>query len=374
MNIPLSAPDITQAEIEAVTAVLHTNRLSIGPKLEEFERATAQYIGTPYAVAVSSGTAGLHLCMRALDIGEGDEVIVPSFTFIAAANAIRYERATPVFVDIESATLNLDPEKIEAAITPRTRAILAVHTFGVPANMQAIAEIAQRHNLFIIEDACEAIGAEYRNRRVGSFGHAAVFAFYPNKQITTGEGGMIVTRDEALAQRMRALRNQGRYETDDWLQHSELGYNYRLSEMNCALGVEQLRRIETILAKRAGIARAYNERLQHHHLILPPLELLQSRISWFVYVIRLQPEFQQAHRDAMLQSLSGQGIGCARYFAPIHLQPAYAAWKDADLPVTESEAARTIALPFFNAITDDQLDQVCEAVSRELRGITLQRR
>ncbi len=367
MNIPLSAPDITEAEIDAVTAVLRTSRLSLGPKLEEFEHALAQYIGVPHAIAVSSGTAGLHLCIRALNIGEGDEVIAPSFTFIAAANAIRYERATPVFVDIEPTNLNLDPAKIEAGITPRTRAIMAVHTFGVPANMQAIVEIAERHHLLVIEDACEAIGAEYHGRRVGSFGDAAVFAFYPNKQITTGEGGMIVTRDPSLAKRMRALRNQGRHETDDWLQHSELGYNYRLSEINCALGIEQLKRIESILAMRAGVALGYQERLQKEALILPLLKLPDARISWFVYVVRLRPGFQQAHRDAMLQSLTSQGIGCARYFAPIHLQPAYAAWKNTNLPVTESETARTLALPFFNALTNEQLDRVCEAVSQELR-------
>jgi perosamine synthetase len=372
MKIPLSAPDITDAEIEAVTAVLRTGRLSLGPKLEEFEQAMAQYIGVPHAVGVSSGTAGLHLCIRALDIGEGDEVIVPSFTFIAAANAIRYERATPVFVDIESATLNLDPAKIEAAISPQTRAIIGVHTFGVPADMEAILEIAERHHLLVIEDACEAIGAEYQGRRVGSFGDAAVFAFYPNKQITTGEGGMVVTRKETLATRMRALRNQGRFEGDDWLQHSELGYNYRLSEVNCALGIEQLKRIQKILATRTSVARGYHDRLQNEALILPPLDLPQIRISWFVYVIRLLPEFQQCQRDAILASLTSQGIGCARYFAPIHLQPAYAEWKNVNLPVTESESARMIALPFFNRLSGEQQDRVCEAVSRELRRLKAQ--
>jgi len=366
MNIPLSAPDITQAEIDAVTAVLRTSRLSLGPKLEEFEHAIAQYIGVPHAVGVSSGTAGLHLCIRALNIGEDDEVIVPSFTFIAAANAILYERATPVFVDIEPATLNLDHNQVEAAITPRTRAILVVHTFGVPANMHAILDIAARHRLLVIEDACEAIGAEFHNRRVGSFGDAAVFGFYPNKQITTGEGGMVVTRDAELAQRIRALRNQGRYPTGDWLQHTELGYNYRLSEISCALGIEQLKRIESILAARATVAHAYNERLQNQRLILPPLELPHSRISWFVYITRLQAEFTPDQRDAILQSLTAQGIECARYFAPIHLQPAYSAWRGANLPITESESARTLALPFFNRLTEDQMDRVCEVLAREL--------
>lgn len=367
MNIPLSAPDVTQAEIDAVTQVLRTSTLSLGPKLEEFEHAMAQYIGTPHAVGVSSGTAGLHLCIRALGIGEGDEVIVPSFTFIAAANAVRYERAAPVFVDIDAATLNLDVARIESAISPRTRAILVVHTFGIPADMSAILEVAARHHLFVIEDACEAIGAERDARRVGSFGDAAVFAFYPNKQITTGEGGMIVTRDADLATRMRALRNQGRYPSGDWLQHSELGYNYRLAELNCALGIEQLKRIESILTRRSNIARDYGGRLQREPLVLPPLQLPDARVSWFVYVVRLLPQFGQSDRDAILQSLTSQGIGCAQYFAPIHRQPAYAAWNHISLPVTESEAGRTLALPFFNRITSEQLDRVCTALSRELR-------
>lgn len=369
MKIPLSAPDITQAEIDAVTAVLRTRRLSLGPKLEEFEHAMAEYVGVPHAVGVSSGTAGLHLCIRVLSIGEGDEVIVPSFTFVAVANAVRYERATPVFVDIEAATLNLDPAKMEAAITPRTRAIVVAHTFGVPAEMDAILEIARRHGLAVIEDACEAIGAAYRGRRVGGFGDAAVFAFYPNKQMTTGEGGMVVMRDEKLARRVRALRNQGRYESDDWLQHSEVGYNYRLSEMQCALGVEQLKRIDEILAAREKVAREYHERLKAEPLVLPLPSMPQARISWFVYVVRLLPELEQ-YRDGILRALAEQGIGCARYFAPVHRQPAYTAWRDVPLPVTEAEAARTIALPFFNTLTGEEQDRVCEALSHELRRVS----
>jgi perosamine synthetase len=369
MKVPLSAPDITESEIDAVTAVLRTNHLSLGPKLTEFESAFARFIGVPYAVAVSSGTAGLHLCIRALNLGEGDEVLVPSFTFIAAANAIRYERATPVFVDIDPATLNINAAQIESAITPRTRAILVVHTFGVPADMAAILEIAQRHSLLVIEDACEAIGAELHNRPVGSFADAAVFAFYPNKQITTGEGGMVVTGNAPLADRIRALRNQGRDPTDDWLQHSEVGYNYRLSELACALGIEQLKRIDGILAARASVARGYNERLQNLPLILPPLELPHTRISWFVYVVRLQRQYSIVQRDALLESLTAAGIGCARYFAPIHLQPAYSDWRDIDLPVTEATSARTLALPFFNRLTGDQQDFVCNTLARGLSSL-----
>jgi perosamine synthetase len=370
MRIPLSQPDITEAEIEAVAAVLRTPRLSLGPKLEEFEQAMAKYIGVSHAVAVNSGTSGLHLCIRALGIGEGDEVIVPSFTFIAAANAIRYESAKPVFIDIDPLTLNLDPEKIEAAITPRTRAIMAVHTFGCPAAMDAILEIAERHSLVVIEDACEAIGADYKGRKAGSLGRAGVFAFYPNKQITTGEGGMIVTGDSDLATRMRALRNQGRYDSEDWLQHAEVGYNYRISEINCALGIGQLERIEEILSKRAAVAHAYQHELENiSELILPPICIPDIRISWFVYVIRLAGQFTAQHRDALMTILQKEGIGCTRYFAPIHLQPSYAHWKHTKLPVTESHSARTLALPFFNNLSELQIKEVGETLRRGLRTI-----
>ena len=366
MKIPLSAPDITGAEIEAVIGVLRTSRLSLGPVTEQFEAAVAEYVSVPHAVAVSSGTAGLHLCMRALGIGEGDEVIVPSFAFIAAANAIRYERATPVFADIDPGTLNLDPQKIEDAITPRTRAILVVHTFGFPAEMTAILEMAQRHGLLVIEDACEAIGAEYHGRRVGSLGNAGVFAFYPNKQITTGEGGVVVTRDEGVAQRIRALRNQGRYESDDWFQHTELGYNYRISDINCALGLAQMGRLEEILQKRAEVASAYHRRLSaYQHLSLPPIVAASGRISWFVYVVRMTGTHLE--RDAVMRGLAAAGIASGRYFAPIHLQPSYAAWRHtANLPVTEAVASRTLALPFFNNLKADAIDHVCDTLGRLL--------
>jgi perosamine synthetase len=365
MKIPLSSPDITEADIEAVVAVLRTSRLSLGPMTEQFEAQVAASVSLPHAIAVSSGTAGLHLCIRALGIGEGDEVIVPSFTFIAAANALRYERAVPVFVDIEAATLNIDPQRIEEAITPRTRAIMAVHTFGVPAEMSAILEIAARHGLAVIEDACEAIGAEYLGRKVGAIGQAGVFAFYPNKQITTGEGGVVVTADETIARRIRALRNQGRYETDDWFQHTELGFNYRISEMNCALGLTQMRRLEEILRKRETVAAAYHQRLSRHpHLTLPPLTLIGSRISWFVYVVRLPA----ARRDAIMRRMLNAGIGCGRYFAPIHLQPSYAAWRDSgNLAVTEAEAKRTLALPFFNNIETEAINEVCDVLEELLK-------
>jgi perosamine synthetase len=369
--IPLSSPDITEQEIEAVVAVLRSPQLSLGPRLEEFERLFGMYIGVDHAIAVNSGTSGLHLCVRALGLGAGDEVIVPSFTFIAAANAIRFEGATPVFVDIDPHTFNLDPACVERAITRRTRAIMVVHTFGVPAEMDALEAIAQQHGLQIIEDACEAVGATYDKRRVGSFGAAGVFAFYPNKQITTGEGGMIVTRSAQLAERMRALRNQGRYPGSDWFQHQELGFNYRLSEISCALGIVQLRRVDEILARRAEVAAAYDQLLQDvDGVSLPFRGTDRSECSWFVYVIRLERAGVSGLRDAVAAHLLERGIGSGRYFAPIHLQPAYAPWRDhVTLPVTEAVAATTLALPFFNRLEPSQVEDVSAAIRQALRDL-----
>ncbi len=370
-KIPLSSPDVTEAEIETVVATLRSPQLSLGPRLTEFEATFTDLTTVEHAVAVSSGTAGLHLAMLGLGIGAGDEVIVPSFTFIAAANAIRYVGATPVFVDIDCVTLNLSPAAVERAVTPRTRAIVTVHTFGVPADMPALVALARRHDLALIEDACEALGASIGAQPVGSFGDIAVFAFYPNKQITTGEGGMIVTRDPGLAAQMRSLRNQGRAPTDNWLEHTELGYNYRLSEIACTLGIGQMRRLASILDRREEIARVYRQHLDAEaRLILPIDELPGCRISWFVYVVRLADGLTAAHRDQVIQELDAGGIGCARYFAPIHLQPAYAnVPATADLRVTESIASRTIALPFFNRINDSQIVMVCETLKLAIRRI-----
>jgi perosamine synthetase len=370
MNIPLSEPDITEAEIEEVVTVLRSTRLSLGPKMEEFEASVSSYVGQPFGIAVSSGTAGLHLCIRALGIGSGDEVIVPSFTFIAAANAILYEGATPVFVDIDHQSLNLDPVRVEEAITTRTRAIIVVHTFGVPAAMDDLLDIAARHHLRIIEDACEAIGAEYDGRRVGAFGDAAVFAFYPNKQITTGEGGMVVTRDQHLATEIRAMRNQGRYNSDAWHQHSILGWNYRLSEINCALGCAQMRRIDHILLNRETVARTYDEALRGvEDVEPPPLQLSNRRISWFVYVVRLAPRFSNQDRDAITRKLVDQGIGCGRYFAPIHTQPAYNHPLVHPLPVTAAVSSRTLALPFFNRLDKERILRVAEILGEAINSL-----
>lgn len=364
-SIPLSSPDITQAEIEAVTAVLRTNTLSLGPRLEEFESLLVERHGGTSAIAVSSGTAALHLAIRALNLGKCDEVILPSFTFIAVANALLYEGVTPVFVDIDPVTLNIDPAAVEAAITPRTRAILIVHTFGIPAELDILCHIAQRHNLFVIEDACEAIGATYHGKPVGTFGDIAVFGFYPNKQITTGEGGALLVRDQRIALRIRAMRNQGRYTGNNWFQHRELGFNYRLSELACALGIVQLKRLDSILAARTTVAAYYQQRLAHISPIQLPLDRFSDRtVSWFVYVIRISgPE---GTIDSVMCDLADHGITSARYFAPIHLQPFYQSITQQhplQLPITEASARQTLALPFFNQLTREQIDMIAITIS-----------
>jgi len=374
MTIPLSSPDITQAEIDAVTAVLRSPHLSLGPELTAFESALAHYHAVPHAVAVSSGTAGLHLALITLGIGEGDEVIVPSFAFIAVANAVLQVRATPIFAEIDSLTLNLDPAAVEQAITPRTRALLVVHTFGVPADMDAFQSIARRHNLVVIEDACEAIGAEFgppsNARRAGSFGNLAVLGFYPNKQLTTGEGGAVLTRDPAHAARLRSLRNQGRSARADWLDHAEPGYNYRLSDIGCALGRVQLSRIDELLSLRRAAAQRYHALLASiPGLELPPLTLPSRTVSWFVYVVRLP---RQVDRERIRASLAERRIAIGRYFAPIHLQPAYRNHPSAAvrLPITESIARRTLALPFFNRISPFQQRQVAAALEETMLSFT----
>jgi perosamine synthetase len=372
MRIPLSAPEITEQDIAAVTEVLRTSSLSLGPKVGEFERSISRYLGSSDAIAVSSGTSGLHLCIRALGISEGDEVIVPSFAFIAVANAVRYERAVPVFADIDPQTLNLDPSQLEQQITPRTRAIIVVHTFGCPAALTGILQIAKRHGLFVIEDACEAIGAEYEGQKVGALGDAGVFGFYPNKQITTGEGGAVVTNNPEIALKIRNLRNQGRDDSAEWFQHTELGYNYRISDINCALGIEQLSRIDSILDRRESIARQYSDILARvPDLMLPPMALPGRKISWFVYVVRLSARFSEAHRDRIVNEMKSRGIALGRYFAPIHLQPVYtrSARGNSALPVTESQASRSLALPFFNRIREEQIKEVCQTLAELIRVV-----
>ena len=362
IHIPLSAPDITEAEIDAVTAVLRTPHLSLGPELAAFESALAEYHGMPHAVAVSSGTAGLHIALLTLGIGPGDEVIVPSFAFIAVANAVLQAGATPVFADVDPITLNLDPRRVEKAITPRTRAILVVHTFGVPAPMDRIRAIADHHNLAILEDACEAIGATFHGQRVGALGDLSVLGFYPNKQLTTGEGGAVLARSADHAARLRCLRNQGRAGSD-WLDHAEPGFNYRLSELACALGRAQLTRLDEMLKLRTAAADHYLGLLADiPGLELPPSHLPDRTISWFVFVIRLP---QQLNRDRIQSLLAARGIATGRYFAPIHLQPAWRNHPSArvSLPITEAVASRVLAIPLFNRITKQQQTEVVSALA-----------
>jgi perosamine synthetase len=364
--IPLAQPDITDLEINAVLDVMHTPTLSIGPKVEEFEAACAKLTDRRHGVAVSSGTAGLHCAMLAADIADGHEVITTPFSFVASTNCVLYVNARPVFVDVDPKTLNMDVEKVEAAITSRTKAIVAVEAFGHPGGMIEVEQIAQKHQLTLIEDSCEGFGGRYADRPIGSFGKAGIFGFYPNKQITTGEGGMIVTNDDSFAAMCRSLRNQGR-EGMSWLSHARLGYNYRLSELNAALGVAQMRRLDDILANRRRVAHLYIERLMtNRYLILPTLED-DTHVSWFVFVVRLNDLFEPGDRDQIMLQLRAEGIGCSNYFPPIHLQP-YIAEKfghqPGDFPVCEYVAARTLALPFYGNMTESQVMRVCDTLDK----------
>ncbi len=370
MKIPLSQPDLSQVERKAVMDVIDSTFLSLGLKLPEFEEAMARYIGVKHAVAVNSGTSALHLIVRALGIGEGDEVITTPFSFVASANCILMERARPVFVDIDSETYNIDPEKIEAAISPRTQAVLGVDVFGRCAAWDRIEDIARRRGLLVIEDSCEAIGAETLGRKAGTFGEAGCFAFYPNKQMTTGEGGMILTNRDDVAALSRSMRNQGRDEGQGWLEHGRLGFNYRLSDIQCALGLAQLSRLEELLAKRAAVAEMYRTVLAGNPDLIVPRNPDQGRMSWFVFVVRLSSEFSRAQRDRILQGLKAEGIGCNNYFMPIHVQPFYRqefGFHLGQFPVTEYVSDRTIALPFFPVMTREQVKQVAACLEEQVR-------
>lgn len=367
--IPLSQPDITRHEIDAVTDVLQTPTLSIGPKVEEFERVCAKIAARRHAIGVSSGTAGLHCAMIAGGIKPGDEVITTPFSFVASTNCVLYVGATPVFVDIDPKTLNIDITKVAAAITPKTKAIVAVEAFGHPGGMIELEQIAQQNELVMIEDCCEGFGGVVGERRIGSFGRAGVFGFYPNKQITTGEGGMIVTDDDTFAATCRSLRNQGR-DGMGWLAHARLGYNYRLSEINAALGVAQVDRLEEILNGRRKVAHSYMERLMtNRYLILPTLGEDEAHLSWFVFVVRLNDLFEPGDRDDVMRELRAEGIGCNNYFPPIHLQPYVSeklGTKAGDFPICEYVSARTLALPFFSKMTTRQINRVCDVLEKTL--------
>ncbi|WP_109487896.1 DegT/DnrJ/EryC1/StrS family aminotransferase [Occallatibacter savannae] len=368
--IPLSSPDITEAEIAAVTAVLRTPQLCMGPELDAFEKAMAEYHSVPHAVAVSSGTAGLQMALLTLAIGAGHEVIVPSFAFIAVANAVAQVGATPVFADVDELTLNLTPESVKKVITPRTRAIIAVHTFGIPADMIGLRELASAHNLVIIEDACEAIGAKIGDKRAGAFGDLSIFGFYPNKQITTGEGGAVLAHSQIHAQRLEQLRNQGRARqphpanSPDLPGTWDIGFNYRLSDIACALGRVQLQRIDEILSKRRQAAERYHRLLEGINAIeLPPIALPGIEISWFVYVIRLGVGVD---RTRLRECLAADGVATATYFEPIHQQPAWSRFNRQPMPVAESVGPRTLALPFFTRITEEEQQEVATSLRQAL--------
>jgi perosamine synthetase len=369
--IPLSRPDITQREIDAVVDVLHTDTLSIGPKAVEFELACAKLAGRRHGIAVSSGTAGLHCAMLAANFKPGDEIITTPFSFVASANCILYVGAKPVFVDIDPTTLNLDLDKVNAAITPKTRGIVGVEVFGHPGGMPELEQIAQKHDLVLIEDACEGFGGRAARRPIGSFGRGSVFAFYPNKQITTGEGGMIVTDDDAFAATCRSLRNQGR-DGMAWLAHQRLGYNYRLSEINAALGVAQMSRLDEILEGRRRVAHHYMDRLMTSRFVTLPTLTSDDVMSWFVFVVRLSDLFGVGDRDAVMNMLREEKIGCNNYFPPIHLQPYMVeqfGFNPGDFPVCEYVSARTLALPFFSRMTGKQVDRVCTTLEKTLEKL-----
>jgi len=397
-TIPLAKPDISDSEVQAVINVLRTDRLSIGPHTEAFEALLASRAGRKYGIAVNSGTSGLHLCVRALGLGEGparrsrsvatamerrrlgeggDEVITTPFSFIATTNCLLFERVRPIFVDIDPDSYNLDPATIEAAITPRAKAILPVEVFGNMAHFDEYERIARKHGLLLIEDCCEALGGvlncDGKKRPAGSFGtEAGVFAFYPNKQITTGEGGMIVTDSPEIRDLCVSMRNQGR-DTQAWLSHARLGYNYRISEVSAALGEAQANRLDEILEKRRQAAKMYDEALADiEEIHLPPMAN-REQASWFVYVIRLADKFTQADRDAILEHLRKAGVGCNNYFAPIHTQPFIMKMfgtKAGDFPVTERVAARTIALPFFAGLTESQVEKVKTELTNAIASVS----
>ncbi len=373
MRVHLSRPDITEQEIQAVVDVLKTPNLSLGPKLGQFEQAFADYIGMRRAVAVNSGTSALFLCLQAMGIGPGDEVITTPFTFIATSNTVMMVGAKPVFVDIDPVSLNIDHEKIASKITAKTKAIMPVEVFGNPAGFDQICRTASEHNLSILEDSCEALGSALNGKKCGTFGLMSTFAFYPNKQITTGEGGMILTDDDKLADHCRALRNQGRGKDSGWLGHEMLGYNYRLSDINCALGIVQLSRLEKIISKRKKAAGLYQEMLEDEDRLIVPVEENGCDVSWFVFVVRLGEEYSKADRDRVLDLMRQAGVQVGDYFTPVHLQPFMVrqfGYKKGDFPITEQVSERTIALPFYNNLSRQDAEIVCGELRTALDKIS----
>ena len=367
--IGLSAPYVDETEEEALLEVLRSGRLALGPMIDRFEEVLGERVGAPYVAAVSSGTTGLHLCVRMAEISPGDEVVTTPLSFIASANCIRYEGGTPVFVDVDERTLNLEPAAVEAAITPRTKALMLVDIFGYPLDIDAFQEVASRHGLAIIEDACEALGATYKGRPVGSFGPPAVFAFYPNKQVTTGEGGAVAVHSEEEWELLKSLANHGRIDRGETFHHARLGYNYRLDELSAALGVTQLAKLDEILPLRDQVAARYNELLADVEGVeaLCPDDDLHRR-SWFVYVVFVRPP---ADRSAVMERLAADGIASKPYLPAIHLQPAYRdpyGFSEGMFPVTEAAGEQGLALPFHTGLSPTEQERVVESLTRAVAG------
>jgi len=385
--VPMSCPDINKDDKQAVLETLETNYLSIGPKIRTFEQSLLDYTGAAHAIGVNSGTSGLHLCIRAAGISEGDLVITTPFSFVSSTNVILFENAVPVFVDVDPRTGNIDPLQVKQAAADITsgdpdklrkwlprkqinnagtlKAILPVDVFGQPADYDLLQETVERHELILIEDSCEALGAEYKHKKAGRFGDFGVFAFYPNKQITTGEGGLVITDDDGYANMLRALRNQGRAPGDTWLQHTHLGYNYRLDELSAALGISQMKRVKKLLEKRTQVANWYNIKLDGINGVEKPfISPDTTKMSWFVYVIRLD---EKLGRDKIAKKLDAAGIPVRPYFLPIHLQPYMVnqfGYLPGDYPITEDLGKRSLALPFSGKMTESQVDLVCRELSK----------
>jgi perosamine synthetase len=361
-RIALSAPWIDERDEELVLEVLRSGWLSLGPTGPRFEELFAEAVGARHCAAVSSGTAGLHLCMRLAGVEPGDEVITSPYSFVASANCAIYEGATPVFADIDPHTYNLDPAAVEAAITEQTKAIVAVDIFGYPCELDPLLALCEQHGLTLVEDACEALGARYKGRPIGSHGHPAVFAFYPNKQITTGEGGTVTTGSAEQHELLVSLRNQGRLETQSWLQHGRLGYNYRLDDLSAALGIAQLERLDRIVAARGEVAARYNDLLTGVDVETPIADDDDHVRSWFVYVVKL-PE--GADRDAVAARLGERGVATAPYLPSVHLQQYMReryGFREGMLPVSENCSARTLALPFHSRLPRDDQEYVVDAL------------
>jgi perosamine synthetase len=370
-RIPLARPNIGPRELELVTQVLASDALAMGSFTTVFEERIAALAGRRHAIACSSGTAGLHMAVRALQIGDGDEVVTTPFSFVASANCLLYERAVPRFVDIEEDSLGLDPDRVAAVSSDRVRGLLPVHVFGRPCRIDDLVGIARDRGWLVIEDACEALGSRLGLRPVGSFGEASVFAFYPNKQITTGEGGVVVTDSADLADLMRSLRNQGRDRDATWLRHVRLGYNYRLDEMSAAIGVAQLDRLAELRQGRDRVASAYRAAFGDRDWLTLPAAGPDESIDWFVYVVRLDASID---RDRLIEQLEAAGVPTRPYFSPLHLQPFYRetfGYKPGDFPVTERIAASTLALPFSSRLADEDVAYVAESV---VAAVSAQRR